>query len=281
MHTPIDHLTRRWFLRAGFTTRHVATSRGPAHVLEGEGGGDLPPLVLLHGLASRSSHYAGVVRYLRRRHRRILPPDLPGHGHSYRPKDAMFGWEVVGTLVETLDAALDEPAVFFGNSLGAYAAIKYANHYPDRVLGMLLNSPGGGGQGVEALMGYLERFKLDSHTDAQALIDRAFGRRLKLRSLLALGVRRQFGQPAVRGLIENMHTDDLLTRHEVANLPMPVRVLWGEREDVQTAEHLAFFRRWLPDHAVVERPANYCHAPYLDRPRDLASRIVAFAEALP
>jgi len=250
------------------------------HVLEGEGSGALPPLVLLHGLASRSSHFAGVVRHLMKRHRRILLPDMLGHGHSHRPVASMFGWEVIGALREALDAALDEPAVFFGNSLGAYGAIKYANHRPDRVMGLLLNSPGGGGMTFDGLMAYLERFKLNSHADAERLIDRAFGRRLRLRPLLALGVRRQFGHAVIRGFIENMGMDDLLTRDEVGGLTMPVHVLWGELEDVQMPEHLAFFRDMLPRHAVVEQPADYCHAPYLDRPRDLAGRIAAFAEGL-
>src|SRR5580698_4723153 len=43
-----------------------------------------PPLVLLHGIASRIEEYEEIVEHLRAR-RRILVMDLPGNGYSDKP----------------------------------------------------------------------------------------------------------------------------------------------------------------------------------------------------
>src|SRR5271155_629642 len=45
---------------------------------------EAPPLVLLHGLASRIEEYEGIIDPLRSR-RRVIVMDLPGNGYSDKP----------------------------------------------------------------------------------------------------------------------------------------------------------------------------------------------------
>ena len=170
-------------------------------MITGAGGGDLPTIVLLHGLGSEGADYLPLLVRLRSHVRKLVAPDLPGHGAS----DATFAERPrqthVETLTEALDAVLDEPAVIFGNSLGGFAAIRYALARPERVRGLYLASPSGAPSSsneIERLHGAL---RLDSHADALRFLELAMPRRKSaFRHVMAWGVRRRFA--AVRPWID-------------------------------------------------------------------------------
>src|SRR5262249_26968978 len=121
----------------GYRAREV---RGVS-LLEAEGRGTLT-LVLLHGLGSRGADYLPLLARLRPYARRLIAPDFPGHGAS--PLTRTFDIATsTGTLVEALAEAIDERAIVYGNSLGGFAAIRFAATHPDRVAGLFLASPAG------------------------------------------------------------------------------------------------------------------------------------------
>lgn len=246
------------------------------HVLDAEGRGRLPPLVLLHGLSSAGAHYLPLVGHVRPHVRRLVLPDLPGHGFSEVPAGGMQHEAVATGIREALDAVLDEPAVIFGNSLGALAAIRYARVRPERVRGLFLCSPGGAPMEEHELARFLDTFRVDSHASAVAFVDRVFGRRSSLRHVLALGIRERMQHPTVRGLLESASPEGMLSRDELAGLSMPVRLSWGRRDGVLPADHLSFFRANLPAHAVVHEPEHHGHSPYLEDARGVGRAIVEF-----
>ncbi len=67
-----DHLARATLQARFFRSRRVRTSVGRMHLLEAEGHGRLPPLVLLHGLSSTGSHYLPLVGHVRPHVRRLV-----------------------------------------------------------------------------------------------------------------------------------------------------------------------------------------------------------------
>jgi pimeloyl-ACP methyl ester carboxylesterase len=246
------------------------------HLLDAPGHGRLPPLVLLHGLSSTGVHYLPLVGHVRPHVRRLVLPDLPGHGFSDVPAGGMRHEALTTGLREALDAVLDEPTVIFGNSLGALAAIRYARLRPERVKGLFLCSPGGAPMEKEDLARFLEMFRVESHASAVAFVDRVFGRRNPLRHVLALGVRQRMHHPTVRGLLDAATPEVLLTRDDLAGLQMPVVVSWGRMDGVLPREHLDFFRENLPPHAVVHEPPHHGHSPYLDDAKGVGNAIVSF-----
>ena len=265
----------RW---RGFASRYIETDQGYVHVLEG-GARDAkePPLVLLHGLSSCGVDYGPLLRHLRERERRLLLPDLPGHGLSSAIEgDGGFD-EARESLGQALDQLLDRPAVVFGNSLGGFASIRYANRSPDRVEKLILSSPGGAPMSDAELSELLGNFRALDRADARAFIARVTARSHWSHAILALGMRARFEQPGVRDLLRLARSEDLLRPEELATLSMPVLLLWGREERLFTDREYAFFRDNLPGHAVVERPERFGHAPFLDRPRALATRIEQFA----
>ena len=65
----------------------------------------------------------------------------------------------------------------------------------------------------------------------------------------------------------------------LAALAMPILLLWGQSERLLPKSSLAYLRRHLPGHAIIEEPAGFGHCPHIDDPARLAARLVAFATA--
>lgn len=271
-----DHLARATLQARFFRSRRIRTSVGRMHMLDARGEGRLPPVVLLHGLSSTGVHYLPLVSHVRPHVRRLFLPDLPGHGFSDIPAGGMRHEAMSTGLRESLDAVLDEPAVIFGNSLGALAAIHYARLRPERVRGLFLCSPGGAPMEEEELERFLGTFRVESHAAAVAFVDRVFGTRMPLRHFLAWGVKRRMRNPGVRGLLDAATPEVLLSRDDLAGLQMPVVLSWGRRDGVLPRGHLDFFRANLPPDTVVHEPENHGHSPYLEDASGVGRAIVRF-----
>ncbi len=126
----------------------VTTTLGEIAVAEtGEG----PVLVMLHGGgpgASGVANYHQNLPALARRFRVVLP-DQPGFGGSYRPtEEDLEKRSITEITVDALFQALDTLGIerfhLLGNSLGGAAAIAMAQERPDRVDRLVLMAPGGG-----------------------------------------------------------------------------------------------------------------------------------------
>jgi len=116
---------------------------GSIHLSLRERGGGTPPVLCLHGLASNARWWDLVGARLAPR-RRVVAPDLRGHGGSDRPADG-YGFDEVGTDVITLMEALAlPPAVVVGHSWGASVALWLAVRAEARVLGLVLVDGGTG-----------------------------------------------------------------------------------------------------------------------------------------
>ncbi|WP_067445261.1 alpha/beta fold hydrolase [Nocardia alba] len=130
------------------TRRTIETTSGPVSVAETGAG---PVLVMLHGGgpgASGVSNYHQNLPELAQRFRVILP-DQPGFGDSYRPTEADLDERsiteiTVDALFQTFDALDIQRFHLLGNSLGGAAAIAMAQTQPERVSGLVLMAPGGG-----------------------------------------------------------------------------------------------------------------------------------------
>ncbi len=247
-------------------------------MLEADGRGKLPTLVLIHGFSSAGVHYVPLLHALRRQFRRIVLPDLPAHGFSGTPSGGVRGETLQGGLTEALDAVLDDPVILFGNSLGGAAAIRYALTRPARVRGLILCSPSGAAMDADELARFAEMFRIESHGAALDFIDRVLAKRSAMRQVLAWGVRRKFQNPDMRALLDSITPDDMIDPAELRALRPPTLLLWGRDERILPASHLEFFRKHLPAHARVEEPHGFGHSPYLEDPARLSGDILRFAE---
>lgn len=282
MLTLTERLARRVLNVSGLKSRHVVTRGGKIHLLEGRGGGGLPPIVVLHGFAAHGVCYAGLLRRFQPHVRRVLAPDLPGHGYSAPLRPGEPPEAMLDALTETLDRVLDEPALVLGNSMGGLLAIRYALARPERVRGLALISPGGAPLPPDEHEAFLGRFRLETYSQALEFVDDVFAKVPPLlRHPLAHNIRRRFAHPQLRRLLGEISPSVMLTPGDLAGLHMPILFVWGREERILPRAHYRFFLQNLPAHAQIEEFADFGHIGFMEQPVALTRRVLEFARDLP
>lgn len=276
-----ERLGRMALRRSGVGTRWVTTPQGVMHVYDAPGAGSLPTTVLLHGIGSAATPFAPLLNRLRPDVKRVVAPDYPGHGFSGSAASPLAPDTLFEAVQRSLDVVVPEPSVVVGNSLGGALALQYAVAHPDRVRGLVLVSPAGAHSTEEEWRELRRVFELDTAGEARAFMERVYHRPPWFAPLVAFELPAAIGQRrAVRELLASASNEHLPTPEQLAALPMPILLVWGQSERLLPPSHLAYFERHLPRHARVERPLGFGHCPHVDAPAALAARISAFARSL-
>lgn len=277
---PLQAFGHAWLRLRGVRTVHIDSPVGRLHYYDAPGTGTLPTLVLQHGIGAGSAiQFALHMLLLRRHHRRVIVPDLPGHGLSDASPE-MSPEVVFAGFAEVLDRTLAEPAVLYGNSLGGAMAVQYARMRPERVRGLFLASPAGAAIDPQEAEHFLRGFDMPDDDATMRFFARLYHRVPPGARFLAGDIRAIFNQPHMRALFEAIRPHHFFTPEVVAGLTAPTLLLWGRSDRVMLPSMLAFYRQHLPPGSVVEEPEGVGHCPHLDRPRWTARRILAFSRSL-
>ncbi len=274
-----DRLARLSLRARGLASSTVRVRGLDLHVYDGAGRGRLPTVVMLHGLGAGGASFGPMVTALRPHVRRVILPELPGHGFSAHPED---GGDITADLLldaisDALDGMLDEPAIVLGNSLGGAVALGYALRRPERVRGLMLVSPAGAKMEADEWRELVSAFDLTTTAEARRFLERVYHRPPWFLALFAHEFPDVLKKPAVRQILASVTPEHSPTPDELALLSMPILLLWGRSERLLPASALAWFRQHLPPQTVIEEPAGFGHAPQLEQPERLAARVVAFA----
>src|SRR3954465_9602889 len=109
-------------------------------------GGEGDPLVLVHGLGGAASNWTELAPLLLPR-RRLLVPDLPGHGGSTAPP----GGSGLDPFADRVAAVAERegmlPAPVVGHSLGGMVVLRLALRRPEAVQALVLAGAAGLGIG--------------------------------------------------------------------------------------------------------------------------------------
>ena len=106
------------------------------------GPADGEPLVLMAGTGGHLEAYAHNIAAFAETYR-VIAYDYPGHGYTTHATSDLELPDYVEHLTGLLDALSIEKANLNGESLGGWVAIKFAAAHPDRMLRLVLNTPGG------------------------------------------------------------------------------------------------------------------------------------------
>ena len=274
-------LSRFALNRSGMTSRWVETGGARIHIYDGQGGGDLPPVIMLHGLGSAGAAFGRVAARVRPHVQRVVIPELPGHGFSPHPGDRTITPEVLlDAVTGSLEQVIDAPAVVYGSSLGGALALKYALHRPERVRALVLVSPAGAQIAEDEQAELVRAFHVPGPQEAKQFLERLYHRPPWFLAIVAREFPDLLRTPAVREILESATPEHALRPDELASLTMPILLLWGRSEKLLPASALAYFRAHLPKHAVIEEPYGFGHTPQLEEPVRVAARIVEFARQL-
>lgn len=253
------------------------------------------PLLLLHGISRSLEDWSEQVQRLSRRFY-VIAPDQPGFGFSARrdgPADlAALADGVADTLVELGET---RRCHVIGNSLGGAVAMQLLASHPDNVASLTLVNSAGFGAEVTPLLRMLSlpglgRYAATHSTTAGA---RLMERRIFADPALATPERvahalRIAAQPGAGAFLHEIANylgtargvrpqwrDELLAA--VAAHPRPTLLIWGDRDRILPAAHLAAARRQFPD-AQVHLFADTGHMPQIERPDEFADLVTAFVE---
>jgi pimeloyl-ACP methyl ester carboxylesterase len=204
--------------------------------------GDGPPLLLVHGLGGAAWNFDELAPLLPGR--RLLIPDLPGHGGS-APLPAATLAAFADVLADLLDAEGIDQADVFGHSLGGVVGLRLAERHPERVRRLILAAAAGISSSTRAarltlaLLGIVQPGRIASRR-----VDR-IARSRRLRRLVfgpfEVSHPAALSERAVHGFLRapTMHTDTIGAgralgvddpRRDLDRVTCPVLVLWGGRD---------------------------------------------------
>jgi magnesium chelatase accessory protein len=274
----------------GFEER-IVDARGCRlrYFLGGPAGG--APILLIHGLGGAATNWAGLAPLLARR-RRVLIPDLPGHGLSTPlpavPNLAVFA-DRVGLVAEQ-EGML--PSCVVGHSLGGVVALRLALRRPAAVAALVLAAAAGISSTTRRAKYGLRILRLIGPRRFVAPISHRVAGSAWLRYAVfgRWGAADPLALPgeAVDGFLEGTRltsdsaaaaravvVDDV--RQELEKLACPTLVLWGARDtQLPVADGLEFARRLR---APLRTIADCGHLLIGERPDVCAEAIEVFLEA--
>jgi len=95
-----------------------------------------PPLVILHGLLGSSQNWQRAAKEFEKNFR-VLVVDQRNHGHSPHAASHTFA-DLREDIKHFFDERRLEKAHLLGHSMGGMAAMEFAFHYPERLLGLVI-----------------------------------------------------------------------------------------------------------------------------------------------
>ncbi len=256
-------------------------------------GGSGPSLLLLHGLGGAASNWVELAPGLARR-RRVLVPELPGHGGS-SPLPAAPSLDAFADrigLVAEREGML--PAAVVGHSLGGVVALRLALRRPDEVTGVVLAAAAGisSSTGRARLALTLVALARPGRLIApyRGLVARVSWLRYPVFGWWGASDPPALSPRAAEGFLAGpaLHTDTVSAatalalddpRRDLAGLRCPCLVLWGARDNQVPLEDGFEYARRL--RAPLRAIPDCGHLLIGERPDACLDAIESFLDSLP
>jgi pimeloyl-ACP methyl ester carboxylesterase len=249
-------------------------------------GGEGPPLLLVHGYGGAAWNFTDMQPHLAGR--RLIVPDLPGHGGS-SPLPAAAS---LRGFADALVPLIDEPVDVVGHSLGGVVALRLAERHPRLVRRIVVAAAAGISSSTRwaeltiMLAGIVQPARI-----AGRRVER-IARSPRLRRLVFGGFEVSnadlLSERGVHGFLRGsaLHTDALGAglalaaddpRHDLERVRCPVLLLWGGRDkQVPVEDGFEYARRLRAPIRVI---ADCGHLLIGERPEVCARAALEFFAA--
>lgn len=233
-----------------FGQRYIDTPLGKTFALEA-GAQNASALLLLHGSCSNSAFWFMEMSALSAKYH-VFALDLPGEaGNSAEVRLDMQTDEYADWLFEAMNALGIKKAALIGNSLGGWAALKFAVTRPETVEKLALIAPSGLSGANAALLKKAEQ----AETQGDAL---AFGEDVAEGAALPEPVL-EFINMILAGYNPVTEEPPVFAECELERLRMPVLLLAGENDGVIDAKQAAWRLNRAVPHARIRLLKNTGH----------------------
>lgn len=220
------------------------------------------PLLLLHGIGSNASSWAGQFAGLAGE-RRVIAWNAPGYlASDCLDADWPAGMDYAEAAIQLLDHLEIARFILLGQSLGAVMATSLAIRAPDRVAALVLTSPASGYAATPgaALPDALDKRLRD--LDALGPAEFASARADRLLTARASGQARKIVQRSMSEIVPEgyiqatrlLATSNLL--YSVKALSVPTLVLWGAQDEVTPPASCRKIAQAVPNAQATEIPGG-------------------------
>ncbi|WP_457662083.1 alpha/beta fold hydrolase [Sinorhizobium medicae] len=233
-------------------------------------------MLLLHGFSGDRTTWAAVLAGLRRAGKRVIAPDLPGHGLT--EIEASSPSDLSADLVEFLDALAIEKVDVVAHSLGAVAALGLAASEPRRIGSLSLIAPAGIGSEIDT--GFVHGMA-GARTSGEIahLLRRLSVNGIELSEAALEAIAADLARGRLRALADavarpsGQRVDSLMALQRLV-ASMPVRVLFGlEDRIIPWRQVLA-----LPPQVAIHLLSRSGHMPQWDQTKDVLEILLSKGE---
>ena len=252
-----------------------------------------PAVLFVHGLLGSHQHWAQLLQNLAAE-RRLIAPDLFGHGASAKPVGDYSLGAHAATLRDLLDRLGIEQVTLVGHSLGGGIAMQFSYLFPSRVNRLVLVSSGGLGRelslllraaalpGAELVLPVITSRWLHRRTDAVTGGLARLGIRASTdlrEAWRALGELDAAGRRAFLATVRSVIDPGGQTVTAWDHLPMaatvPTMLVWGAKDRIIPSWHAVTARTGFPG-CRVEIFGRAGHFPHLAEPERFAALLSDF-----
>lgn len=253
-------------------------------------------ILILHGWGSSQKKWAKVKEILIQRGIEVFVPDLPGFGENPPPNrswsvDDYVEWVKnycedfvlqkfrlrrnfckTGEISERNFAHVP-PFFLLGHSFGGRIAIKFAQKYPENILGLILLA-------VPAIksrkQSSVKNFVIKIFARFSFLPFYRFFRKIFYLYFLRKTDYIRLKGEAIRGTFRKIIDEDL--SNYLPQIKTKTLILWGEKDDYVSVKIAGLIKGQIPDSKLIIFP-DVKHSPYLEIPEKLAETIVNFLKS--
>jgi pimeloyl-ACP methyl ester carboxylesterase len=236
------------------------------------------PLVLIHGFPLDHSIWDEVTPLLSSTFDLILP-DLRGFGESVSSAPAWTMRDLANDLAALLDHLGLESTFLAGHSMGGYAALAFADAYPQRVRGLALVSSQAAADPLERKAG---RYAQAKQIAEDGIGETVAGMTIKLTADVRVQkfvhdlMRRQ--KPAafidsLKAMAERADTMSVLEKNS-----FPVLLIHGDADGLIPLERARDIQSRVPRARVAEL-TGVGHMPMMESPQQVADALKSFSKS--
>ena len=253
-----------------------------------EWAGAPPGALLLHGIGNYGRYWDFFADAVGGR-LRLVAPDARGHGESTRPVSGYAPQDFVDDAIAVIDATgLDRPVVV-GHSMGGFHATALTLAHPARVRALVLVDVGpriedaGNSRARRLSLGRPDRFPDDASALAYlretspGYSDAVYENRMRwVFARDSDGLVWRSSKDALARILDQPAASSRAVWDRIGEIACPVLVVRGTRSPSLGAATASALVAAMTDARLIELDAG--HNVPLDRPRELADAVVAFAQ---
>lgn len=279
-----EFLTRAGRAVAGLETRHVEIEGRRIAYLDG---GEGPTLILLHGFGGEKDNWIRVAPHLKR-HYRVIAPDLPCFGESFRPEPGACRIEDQVRYVHAFTQRLGLTQFDLGgNSMGGWIATAYAVAHPEAVRSLWLLAPAGvlSAEDSELIRqvrkGGDNPLLVRNREDLDRILDYIFADRPWLpNSIQVVATEKAAANRDYHQQVFEQLSKEAPLEPQLRQLATPTLIVWGDADRVLHPSGGAILQRHLPA-STLEILPEVGHVPMLEVPEQVAEQYRDFRATLP